>query len=112
MKKKSRTNTIILVIIAIFLAVLAYQFATLPTETTQEKTVEQEIIAKLNLNEDAQITKLTNLEDLKEKYPVIYGEAREGDYEIKTPSKLIIYDFSNDRIIKEFDITNIQVGMG
>lgn len=112
MKKKPRTNTIILAVIAIVLAMLVYQLATLPTETVQNKDVESEIIAKLSLNEEAQIIKLTNLEDLKEKYPVIYGEAREGDYEIKTPNKLIIYDYSNNRIIKEFDITNIRVGAG
>ena len=109
MKKKSNLNTIILAVIAVLLVVLVYQFATTPEEVEINQEIEKEILAKFNLTE-AEITRLTNLEDLKEKYPVIYGEAREGDYEIRTPNKLIIYDYSNDRIIKEFDVTQIRIG--
>lgn len=110
-KKQKNTKEIALIVILILLAISLYFILTIPSEKPVVSGPEEEILAKLNLNRDnTQITKLTNLEKLKEKYPVIYGEAKEGDYEIKTTDRLIIYDYDNDKIIKEFDITQIKIG--
>ena len=109
-KKEQKTKKIILGVILIFLVVFLFYVLTIPGEKT-EAGVEENILTRFNLNRNnTQITRLTDLEELKQKYPVIYGEAREGDYEIRTLDKLIIYDYGNDRIIKEFDITQIRIG--
>ena len=105
-----KEQKIILVVIAIILVVSLYYILTIPSEKP-ESGIEEEMLTKLNLNRnDTQITRLTNLEELKQKYPVIYGEAKPEDYEIRTSDKLIIYDYGNDKIIKEFDITQIRIG--
>ena len=94
----------------IFLAIFLYYILTIPSEKPVDSGIKEKILAKFSLDKNAtQITRLTNLEELKRKYPVIYGEAREGDYEIKTPDKLMIYDYDNDKIIKEFDMTQITI---
>lgn len=72
---------------------------------------EEKILDRFNLSRnDTQITLLTNLSALKQKYPVVYGEANEGDYEIRTTDKLIIYDYTNDKVIKVFDLSHITIG--
>ena len=109
-KKEQKTKKIILVLIAIVLVIFLYYILTIPSEKPVDSEIE-EILTKFNLNRNTtQITRLTNLEELKQKYPVIYGEAKPGDYEIITPGKLIIYDYDNDTVIKEFDITQISIG--
>ena len=110
-KKGGNTKRIILGVVLIVLVIFLFYILTIPSEKLPESNVEEKILAKFNLNRNnTQITRLTNLEELKQKYPVIYGEAKEGDYEIRTPNKLMIYDYGNDRIIKEFDITQIRIG--
>jgi hypothetical protein len=106
-----KIKNIIFVVMLFFLIVLLYYILAIPSEKPTDSGIEEKILVKFNLSRnDTQIARLTNLEELKKKYPVIYGEAREGDYEIRTPDKLIIYDYGNDKIIKEFDVTNIRVG--
>ncbi len=106
---KKTIEKIILFAILICLIIFLYYILTIPTEKPVN-SVEEKILAKFNLDKNnTQITRLTNLEELKQKYPVIYGEAGEGYYEIRTPSKLIIYDYGNDKIIKEFDMTQIKI---
>ena len=110
-KKEQKTKKIILGVTLIILVIFLYYMLTIPSEKPVESGVEEGILTKFNLNRNTtQITRLTDLEELKQKYPVIYGEAKPGDYEIITPNKLIIYDFGNDTVIKEFDITQISIG--
>ena len=110
-KNQPKTKKIILGGILIILVIFLFYILTIPEKEPVIPGIEEEILAKLNLNRDnTQITRLTDLEQLKEKYPVIYGEATEGDYEIRTPNKLIIYDYDNDKIKKEFDVTQIKIG--
>ena len=106
---KKTVEKIILFVILMCLVIFLYYILTIPSEKP-ESGLEEKILTKFNLDKNnTQITRLTNLEELKQKYPVIYGEARQGDYEIRTPNKMIIYDYGNDKIIKEFDMTQIRV---
>jgi hypothetical protein len=108
--KKKEQKKIILCVTLVFLIILLYYILTVPSEKPTDTGIEDEILTKFNLNKnETQIKILTNLDELKQKYPVIYGEAREGDYEIRTLDRLIIYDYGNDKIIKEFDVTQISI---
>jgi len=103
------TKRALLFIVMILLIILIFYNLTILIEIPS--SVEEKILTKFNLSSnDTNITKLTNLTALKQKYPVIYGEAEEGDYEIRTSDKLIIYDYINDKVIKEFDLSHITVG--
>jgi hypothetical protein len=108
---KQITKRMIAGILLLILAIFLYYNLNYSSFSTTNSGIEEKILTKFNLSRnDTQITRLTDLESLKQKYPVIYGEAKEGDYEIKTQDKLIIYDYENDKIIKEFDLSYITVG--
>jgi len=110
MKKKQQKTKVILGAILIILFAFLFYILTIPSKKSTDSGIEEKILTKFNLYRNTtQITRLTNLEELKQKYPVIYGEAREGDYEIRTANKLIIYDYGNDKVIKEFDVTQIMI---
>jgi sensor domain CHASE-containing protein len=110
-KRKSNSKKIVLMLALVFLVALVYYITTLSTEEVKtNQNIKEQIMTRLGLtNESVNITKLGNLTGLKQKYPVIYENAKEGDYEIRTENKLIIYDYEKDRIVKEFDVTNIKI---
>jgi len=100
---------ILLLIVIIAIASLAYIIRM--SSTVDEEEIKTEILNELGL-ETADIIKLENINELKEEYPIIYKEARAGDYRIRTSSALIIYNYENKEIIKRFDVSHITVGDG
>ncbi|MEW6295821.1 MAG: hypothetical protein AB1467_06050 [Candidatus Diapherotrites archaeon] len=80
----------------------------------------QPVIDKLLLHEEmknyngkqATIQELTekDLNMLKTKYPVIYGDAKAGQYLFLYSDLLVIYDFEKDKIVKSFVVQDINIG--
>ncbi len=45
-----------------------------------------------------------SLATLKQQFPEVYGNAKEGDFLLRYSTRLIIYDYANDRIVNAVDL--------
>ena len=72
-------------------------------------TPEERLAAKIDVG-NARITKIENVDGLRNRYSAIFRDANDGDYLVELPDKVMIYNFEHDRIIAEFIIQNIDLG--
>lgn len=84
--------------------------------TEQDLEVAKKIIKKEEFKDEIpiKIKKLEGekLENLKKENPNIYDEARNGNYEVRFPSYLAIYDFEEDEVIKWYYFQIIDISGG
>ncbi len=55
------------------------------------------------------ITKLAGVEELKKAKPIIYRNAKDGQYEARWPTLLVIYDYETDSIVNSLSITQVRL---
>lgn len=55
------------------------------------------------------ITKLAGVGELKRTKPVIYQNAKDGQYEARWPTLLVIYDYENDSVVNSLSITQVRL---
>jgi hypothetical protein len=109
-----KTNQLIMAIFIIIIVIIV----AIIIEKTISKDEEENLFERLNSfsqlkgKEPLEITKLTQEEiDIKsQQYPVIYSDAKEGDYLIKYENLLVLYDYQNNEIKKEFNLQSITIG--
>ena len=59
---------------------------------------------------NAHITKITDVEALKEKYSGIFKDAKNGQYLVELPEAIVVYDFEHDEVIARFDVVRMEIG--
>src|SRR3990167_6577708 len=59
----------------------------------------EERLANHNIDiTNARITKIENAEQIRQQYSAIFRDAKDGDYLVELPDKVMIYNFEHDRI--------------
>ena len=73
-------------------------------------TVEERLLNhNINAN-NAKITKIGNVDELRKKYSAIFKDAKNGNYAVELPGMVLVYDFEHDRIVTQFYVQNIDLG--
>lgn len=52
------------------------------------------------------------LTQLKQEQPVIYEGTKQGDYLVKYDDIWVVYDFENNKIIRDFVVQSLELGAG
>ena len=74
------------------------------------KTIGERLLSH-NINlANAKITKIENVDMLRQSYSAIFKDAENGNYVVEMPERILIYDFEHDEIIAEFFVQNIDLG--
>lgn len=114
-QSKARKNFVILglLLLSVFAALMLLPSITQPSSAVVNATRE-DVLARLAakgvwaVGEPA-ITRLSGVEELKKTKHIIYGNAKDGQYEIRWPSLLVIYDYENDAIVNSLSITQVRL---
>lgn len=112
-----KTNIVIVILVLVIVFLLVRNLKGGITGATIVDVDNEVIISKLNEFSELkdknpiEIKRLSEpeLSELKQERPVIYEDTKEGDYLIKYNDKWIVYDFENNKIIKDFIIQNLQI---
>ncbi len=113
-----KTN-IVIIILVLVIAFLLIQNVSLKNSITGAVIVnDADVISKLEQFEElkekqlVEIKKLMEpeLSKLKQEQPVIYKDTKQGDYLVKYSDRWIVYDYENNKIIRDFVIQNIELG--
>jgi len=85
------------------------QLESMEVKAITGSTVAERLRNKMDID-NAVITKITNVEQMQNKYGVIFKNAKNGYYLIETSEKILIYDFEHDEIVQEFAFQRIDLG--
>lgn len=74
-------------------------------------TVEERLAKYVDAG-NARITKIEDAGQIRQQYSAIFKDAKDGDYLVELPDRVLVYDFEHDRIIAEFFLQNVDFGEG
>ena len=117
---EERTQQILLVVGLVVLAVIvanvsgpAYRVHDLTIGVEAAEATPTQVIAKLSRQINPAgvpvIAQILDVEALKAEAPVVYEGAKNGDYVLQYPNLIEIYDFEEDKIVKQFPVTNMDL---
>lgn len=78
-------------------------------EPTREEVLARLATAGVWAAGEPTVTKLAGVGELKKAKPVIYGNAKDGQYEARWPTLLVIYDYENDAVVSSLSITQVRL---
>ena|SRR3989338_2602496 len=116
--KKPYIFYIIVIGLVLVIVFLLFQNISLKNNITGAAISDSDIILRLEQftelkgKQPFEIKRLTEprLSQLKQEQPVVYADTEEGDYLVKYDDRWVVYDFENNRIIRDFIIQNIELG--
>ena len=122
MNKPKRRNFVFVAVVAVVIVILAavllkisknegIEVEELGIKEITGNTPEERLAAKIDVG-NARITKIENVDGLRNRYSAIFRDAENGNYVVEMPDRLLIYDFEHDEIIAEFYVQNIDLGEG
>ncbi len=110
-----RRNVLIIALFALFLLVAVFVLPSILWQTEAVQPTGEQIISRLAVKGIAavgapEVTKITAVDELKVTKPVIYKNAKDGQYEVKWQTLLVIYDYGRDEVVNVLSITPVQIG--
>lgn len=114
MRKKPKTRKKLgrIAVASILLAVLsaaAFFYFPKSSEPSEEQIIER--ISKFDLPQERPwITKIENAEEQARLYPALFNGTKDGQYALRYGTLFAVYDYRDDKIVKEIPILRIRIG--
>lgn len=114
--KTDRKKTVL--IIALFALFLLVAFFALPSimqlagagEPSREQVLSRLALKGIAGAGEPTINRITGVNELKETKPVIYRNAKDGQYEVKWLTLWVIYDYERDEVVNQLSINLVEIG--
>ena len=121
--KQKKNNKLILPLIIVALIVLVGALIFLAKQKQSQSpaaelkirelignTLEERLAARNIDSNQATITKIENVEQIRSRYSGLLKNAKNGQYLIELPERVLVYDFEHDEIVSEFAFQRIDLG--
>lgn len=117
MRRKNKTRkkigmvAVALVLLAVLSAAGIFFLNYFPkiSEPSEEQIMER--ISKFDLPQQRPwITKIENAEEEAKLYPALFSGAKDGQYALRYETLFAVYDYREDKIIRQIPIMRIRIG--